>query len=353
MQNFPARLKSARLKRGYSMQELVDRLKGQISVQAISRYENGVMKPTNKTLLLLCKVLEVRPDYFERITTVELGEAFYRKLSSLPIKEINSIREYVIDYLERFGEIEEILDDFVKTDLSMKFYSVKQVEDVEKVAEEVREKLKIHDSPIAKVIELLEEKGLKIVGVSPNTKGFDGFATLMNDQYPIIVYNKDNPIDRIRFTVLHELAHLILDLPEDLTHRQEEMYVNRFASAMLIPQNKMFEKFGYSQRSNIHLKELAIVKQEYGISMAALLYRAKDLGIISKFTFQEQIKLFKRLKIWKQEPEKLQYKEEPNRFLQLLCRGLAEEIISTSKAAYLYDMKLGAFLNLITQIDTH
>lgn len=53
----------------------------------------------------------------------------------------------------------------------------------------------------------------------------------------------------------------------------------------------------------------------------------------------------------KVEPAVFAGKEEPRRFFQLLCRGISEEIISSSKAAQLYGMKLAAFRKELLRIE--
>ena len=69
---------------------------------------------------------------------------------------------------------------------------------------------------------------------------FDGLATIINDKYPVIVINKNFNVERKRFTLLHELGHLLLELPE-CEIKYEESVCNRFASEFLFPINLVFK----------------------------------------------------------------------------------------------------------------
>ncbi|WP_245189514.1 ImmA/IrrE family metallo-endopeptidase [Lunatimonas salinarum] len=85
------------------------------------------------------------------------------------------------------------------------------------------------------------------------------------------------------------------------------------------------------------------MKQQYGISMQALVYRAKDLGLISENYLKQFYIVFTQLGYRSSEPVAYEGVEHSNRFSQLLFRALAEEFISISKAAALKNQKLAEF----------
>lgn len=335
--------------KGYSMQDLVDKLSGKISKQAISRYENGAMEPTNLNILYLSKALGVKVDYFERETTVDFQKPSYRKFSRLPVKEQNRIEHIVIDYLERYLELESIIGEQNRIDFFEGQYLIRNFEEVENAAIDLRNKLGLGEDPLHNIVEMFEEKGIKVVEIKADL-AFSGFATTINNNQPIVVLNVNEAIslDRRRFTALHELGHLVLKFHE-IDKKKEEYYCNRFAGAILIPKSRMIQKIGRN-RNNIHMKELLFLKQEYGISMQAALYRAKDLDIISNYQFSHQMSVFSKMGFRKNEPGSFCGEERSNRFLQLLCRGIAEEIISISKAAALNNMKVAEFMEVLTML---
>jgi Zn-dependent peptidase ImmA (M78 family) len=174
---------------------------------------------------------------------------------------------------------------------------------------------------------------------------FSGMSTYIDEKTPVIVLN-DSPdikLDRKRFTALHELAHLLLDFKEGIDEKLEERLCDTFAGAMLLPKEKMVEMFGGTHRTSIIWKELVQVKELYGISIRATLYRLKMHGIITDFDLTKYMKEHSKFYGRKNEPGKYQGEEAPKRFRQLLYRALAEEIVTTSKAASLAGMTMAAF----------
>ena len=169
---------------------------------------------------------------------------------------------------------------------------------------------------------------------------FDGLAASVN-QMPIIVVGSNWPGDRQRFTLAHELGHLMLAgrLAKEV---DEEMACNRFAGTFLIPRQSVIQELG-AHRNFIEPKELALLKEEFGLSMAGILYRARDLGIVSSAWRDEQTKLF-RIKGWNiTEPGKPYPAEKAHIFEQLVFHALAEDYIGESKAAELMKISLTTF----------
>jgi len=110
MKNFGERLQSARIMAGLSMDRLVEKLGGAVSKQSISKYERGLMKPEDSSLLLhLSQALNVSVDYFFRDSVVSLDSVDFRKKAGLGAKELSSIIEQTRDELERYLELEALL----------------------------------------------------------------------------------------------------------------------------------------------------------------------------------------------------------------------------------------------------
>lgn len=347
MNFIPERLKSARAMNGASLQDLADRLKGlghSISKQAISKYELGVSVPNSEMVGLLSKILNVRPDYFYSDFKIEFSEIEYRKLQSYPNKEAQRIIEISRNELRRYLELEELLSIETKFKNPLEDFIISDLSSVDDAADELRELWGLGQNPIPNVIELLEDYHIKVIELESDVK-LDGFFTVANDKYPIIVLNKsklDSKADRKRFTAAHELGHLVLNLKHISEENIREKYCLYFASSFLFPKDKMFKELG-PKRSKLSINELIALKQEYGLSMQAITYRAKDLGIINESTFRQMFRMFTQQGYRINEPVDFDGKEQSNRFRQLLFRALAEEVISFSKAAALSNQKLSEF----------
>jgi Zn-dependent peptidase ImmA (M78 family)/transcriptional regulator with XRE-family HTH domain len=340
---FGNRIKSARLLAGLSLRELASLLEGRVSHTAINKFEKGELMPDAKVLTALARLLNVNTDYFLRPKTVEITKIEFRKRNSLASKHRRSINESVIDHIERYLELEGFLQ--IKNAFSnpVSRLMICNADDVEKAAEKILDVWRVGFNAIPNVVELLENKEVKVIEIAADEK-FDGLSGWANDEIPVVVINRDFSIERKRFTALHELGHLLLNFDKGLDHREVEKLCHRFAGAMLLPRPSIFNELGL-KRKTISLNELIFVKESYGISMAATMSRAKDLGIISNDQYVQ-------FRIWVNRNERHKKEigmgsfrgiEQSTRFKQLLYRATAEEIISMSKAASLGNMKLAEF----------
>ncbi len=340
---FAERFKSARLMNGFSLQDLADALHGKLSRQALHRYEKGEVIPDAEKINMLSKALKVSSDYFFRTTKVELNDVEYRKLSKMPQKEVSIINETTKEYLSRYLELEEIigLPNEFENHLA-DFGIVTTYEQVNKAAEILRDKWSLGTGPIFNIVELLEDKNIKVVRLNVD-EDFDGLQTFVNGNIPVVAYNerKANKPDRIRFTLLHELAHLLLKFG-NITERQKEILCHQFAGAMLLPEKAIKAELG-EHRNKLSTLELGNIKKQYGISMQAIVMRAKACGIINEHYTKQFFFLIKQMNWRVDEPVEYQGIEESNRFEQLLFRALIEDQISMSKAASLSNQSLAEF----------
>src|SRR5690606_39213974 len=154
---------------------------------------------------------------------MKMGEISYQKRQKFRVKDRKGLEERAKDVLERYLELEQILN--IATDFSLSFMdrSIQSNEDVEKVAFDLRKAWKLGNDPIFNLIELLEDNKIKVIEIE-SADTFDGLSAWANDgTIPVIVLNKINikSLDRIRFTALHELGHLILNL-DGYTEKQKE-----------------------------------------------------------------------------------------------------------------------------------
>jgi len=183
----------------------------------------------------------------------------------------------------------------------------------------------------------LEKPLIKIFEVH-NVHNFDGLSAKVGDIH-IIVINMDLPTDRIRFTIAHELAHILCKFPED---SKKEKYCHAFAGAFLLPK-EILERELMKKREQITIWELEELKQLYGISIQAIIKRANMLGIVSDF-FYRNFQIMLNKKGWKiKEPVEYVGKEEAIRFKQLLHYAVSEEIITLSRGAEISNMNLSDF----------
>jgi Zn-dependent peptidase ImmA (M78 family) len=191
------------------------------------------------------------------------------------------------------------------------------------------------------MIDTLESHGVMIIVTDiESKKKFDGLACTI-EETPIVVISTYQPGDRQRFTLAHELGHLVLKgrLQEGM---DEEKACNHFAGAFLLPRESLFQHLG-TLRSAIEGRELFMLKHEFGISMMAVLMRSGQCGVISENLQKRYFMQFSKLGWRTKEPGEQYPNETTYLFKQLVYRALGEDYIGESKAAELLKMSLSNF----------
>ena len=330
------RIKQARKIRGMSQRELAKR--AEVSAQAISKYERDINAPSSGVLLRLSKALGVGVEFFVRPKSVVQITPDYRRRCALPRKKEAALIAGIADWLERYIEIERILRP-EGGGLGFEFppgfpRAVSSMEDVEAAALDLRRAWDLGSDPIENLVHLLEDRGIKVGVIDlEDGVGFDACTFYAGDDVRalVVVARGDLPGDRQRFSIAHELGHLMIEPGGDL---DAEKAAHRFAGAFLVPEKAArFElELGEGGRRNLSDFELLALKQKYGMSMQAWIYRAKDLGIISEERAEGLFKKFRARGWHKTEPGAQIPPEWPMRFELLVNLALAEEAISKRRA---------------------
>jgi len=355
--SFPIRLASARKMKGFSLQKLAELLGEPFNKQLLNRLESGMQSPSSDQLIRLSESLGRTIDYLMKPNDIKIQQIDFRKTISVGKKVTDRILEVSNEYLERYLELEDLLG----LDSNLKFnpksvcieYNSKKA--ILEEANKVRNKdWEVGKDALGSIIPILESQGVKVF-VLEDLDGdlidekFSGFSTLINNTIGFIVINGNPNVSlvRRRFTLLHEFAHLYLNL-DGIQDREAEKLCDAFAGAILIPNERLIETFGES-RTQIHISELKLFKAEYGSSLSSIMYGLYSNGVISKSYFTNWMIDYNRY-YRKNECNGYSGAEKSNRFMQLLLRALTTEIISESKAAALNNQKTGDFLKSLDSL---
>lgn len=343
------RVRQGRRMAGLNQRQLAD-MAG-VSAQAISKYERNLDVPGSNVLLRLARAMGVSVEFFLRQQSLTKVEPKFRKRQTLSIKKERTLLSQVSDWLERYLEIDAILSSegvglqFVYPDGFPR--EIASFKDAETAAEDLRRAWDLGIGPVENLTDLLESKGFKIGVMDADTK-FDACTFQAENDLAVtaIVTRSNMPGDRQRFSMAHELGHLMLRLKG----LDEEKAANRFASAFLVPDAAArFELRG--RRTDLSLYELHLLKHKYGMSMMAWIYRAQDLGIISEAKARDLFKIFSSKGWRKQEPGDSIPAEIPSRFERLVMGAMADNIISESRAGELLGMPVRVFIS--KEAETH
>jgi Zn-dependent peptidase ImmA (M78 family)/transcriptional regulator with XRE-family HTH domain len=327
-----ARIKQARLACGLTLEVLAERLtanKQPITKAALSKYELEKSVPKPSLLLAIADLLGVRASYFTEQGQAEVNWIAFRKLAKMTAKHQEQVKAFASHVVENQLWLQSLLFPNQCSDFPAA-RPAKSLDDAECVACELRHAWRLGDSPIDSLTSRVEDSGGVIVGCREISRGFDGLAGRTNDGFPVAVVSMQVPDDRRRYNLAHELGHLLMEC-SGIDPKTEEKLANRFASALLVPATAARQELG-TKRRRLDVKELAILKLKYGLSMQGWIRRAFDLEIIENSHYTTLCMMFSRNHWKKIEPVSFEGKEEPSRLKLMTLRALAEGVISKERA---------------------
>ncbi|NTV24724.1 MAG: ImmA/IrrE family metallo-endopeptidase [Chlorobiaceae bacterium] len=348
------RIYQARKAAGLTLVELGAKLG--VSHTAIQKFEQGRLTPSSSQILALAQACGVRSEYFFRTHTVTLEHPEFRKKARFSNADQEKVLFQTAAHAEQWIKLLNIYPTtpiapfMIPDDLPQVIQTYDQIE---VVAEALRNSWQLGMEEIPDICDTLETHGLIVILIDEDNPSFDCLVAnaRTNDSvsYPLIAISKQWPADRQRFTLAHELGHLMLTgrLAEGL---DEEKACNRFAGAFLAPKPSVIQSLG-QQRKGLEWHELYTLKREYGLSMAGWLMRAYQCGVISETARKSLFAQFAK-KGWRtKEPGEPLPAEQPKLFEQLVFRALGEYCISESAAAELLGIPLMTFFRQ-RQLDT-
>lgn len=332
-------LKRIRLLKNLSLKEAGNLLN--MSATAISKYEKGEILPDSKKLIDFSNAYEVKSiDLLKVYNAPEMKFDSFRKKKRLAGQNLELLEELIQDEVTKYLEVIEMNN--INTSIKLKQYSCNSIEEAEKAANDFRNYIKISNKqPISDLINILENLGIIIIQIkNPNNRfdDFDGLSEMVSNIPVIVLLDGIKDGARQRFTIAHELGHLVLNISDEKLDK--EKLCNRFASALLMPKEAVINEFGIS-RGNISFFELIAFKNEFKVSYSAIIYRLKDLSIISEYLYKK-LSIFLSKKIGKNDPKPIQ-PEVSYQFKRIVYKLEADEIISLNKACELLGVTIDEY----------
>lgn len=267
-----------------------------VSAPTISKWRSGLQAPEPDALARLASVVNVSPEWFTRQPAPKSSVPLFRSNASAH----SAARGMLEARLEWAQDVAIGLSEFVdfpKVNLPVRDFTVPEsitASDIERAANECRELWGIGRGPVPDLALAVEGAGIILVREETGVAQIEGLSAWSYSLGRPMVYlsaDKDNAF-RSRFDLAHELGHLILHkhIPratERERHNLMEKQAHAFAGAFLLPA----ETFSNEVRTPITLDGLLLLKQRWGVSVAAILMRLEALEIISA---DEKQLLFKR-----------------------------------------------------------
>ena len=325
--HFGKRLRQVRVARGLTLDALAAAMGGIVTKQAIGKYEKGKALPSALVLNRLAVTLGIKSAALWREPAVQIEFVAYRKRSKLALREREAIESAVGIHLEERVALEDLLGASNDYTVPVQALAANTLEVAEQAAEELRREWDLGLDPIASVVDELEDHHCHVIeldtpdefdGISAIARGKDGAVVA-----GAVVSRRGLPGDRQRLNVCHELGRLILKVPEEA---DAEKLAFRFGAAFLAPAATLRREIG-AKRAWLDLGELLLLKRTFGISLQALLYRLRDLAIISEAHYQRWCVRISQQGWRKVEPAPL-LPEQPRWLERNVRRAVAEGLLT-------------------------
>jgi len=269
----PEMLLLARQARGVSQKELAELLS--VTPGWLSKVEGGIKNITPIQLSRITEILNYPRDFFtnsKRTYGPGISELFHRKRRNVPLKTLDSNQAQM--EIRRMNLL-DMINGLDIGDVEMPTYDLEEFYgNVQDIARAVRAFWKLPSGPIYNVTGAIEEARGIIIPFDFRTNRIDATSCWPPNMPPLIFANLNTPGDRLRFSLCHELGHLVMH--QDVPNPNMEEQANDFAAEFLMPERDIRPYF-----TEVSVEKLATLKSFWKVSMSALLKRAKDIGEIT------------------------------------------------------------------------
>lgn len=289
----------ARESRGYSQTELARRL--QVTQGYISKLEASLIEIPDDRLPAIAAALDYPPEFF--LQRPRFGDSpclFHRKRQTLRVTDLRRIEaETTIAGLV----VRNVMHGLeVETERTFPMMDIDEYGSPEEVAQRVRRHWRLPSGPMKNLVRAIEVAGGIVVRHAFGTQKIDAISQWPSGERPLFLVNVDIPWDRVRFTLAHEVGHLVMHA---VPSSEMEAEAGRFAAEFLMPADEIAPDL-----VNATLPKLVALKGFWRVSIAALVRQARDLGGITPRQYRYLYMQLGRLGYRKVEPHPIA-PEEP------------------------------------------
>lgn len=277
------KLVEARKARGYTISEMSKMLG--VSRPAVDKYEKGLMRPGIDVLQRYIELLEFPMTYFQSPIPKDVlpqTAILHRSLATATASSRDKVSvraewmKRIMLFLSQHLEFPEIT---IKIPHGRR---IRSGDEIELVAEQVRKEWGLGLGPIDNLTILLQNNGVFVARTAVRVEKSDACSRWVgNRAYAFLTADKEAAV-RSRFDLAHEMGHILLHYVEEGTLTRElikelDKEANRFAGAFLLPRETFAREI-----ISTSLEHFIYLKKRWKVSIAAMVYRCKDLGILSE-----------------------------------------------------------------------
>ncbi|MBW4721979.1 helix-turn-helix domain-containing protein [Saccharothrix obliqua] len=304
------------------------------SPTAVAAWESGAKRPTAATVAQLALSLAVDPGFFavrpDDVAT-RSGPPHFRSLrstSQLARDQASAYGQVAVDVARGLERHVEFPDPDVP-DLPVAADDP-DGDGPERAARLVRERWGLGPGPLGHLVRALEHRGVLVVFSPPRSASVDAYS-FDSGLRPVVVLNPvKHDYYRQRFDVAHELGHLVMHGDAEPGGRVVEDQAHRFAAELLMPAAEIRGLLPASMGGAVW-ESLARLKERWGVSIQALLYRARWLGRLGDVSYRNAMATISARGWRRGEPGLVTAMEQPSllpRAVELLAQaGVGEDAL--------------------------
>jgi len=280
---------------------------------AVSQFEAGFTSPSAATIVKMAKALGV-PAPFLELPIDTTTEGFFRSLRRTSVghrRQARALAHLAHDVAAAAST--KALPPTAVPSIPVVDLDAPRSE-LEEAAAQVRARLGLPRGPIENMVELLEAMGVVVVRLPMDTSDVDAFSLPFHDRPVVVLAADKRDRARSRFDAAHELGHLVVHGDQVWGLKEVEDQAHRFAAAFLMPERDIADELP----TRADWPVLFELKRKWQVSLAALLMRARTLGIMSEAHYVAAVKAASARGWRRAEPVPLGEPERPMRFAALL-----------------------------------
>jgi Zn-dependent peptidase ImmA (M78 family)/transcriptional regulator with XRE-family HTH domain len=254
-----------------------------VTPAAITQYEQGRTRPGRATLAALALQLGLPPAFFVPSglpSTVSEASTHFRSLRSTT----RTTRLHLLARLRLLSQLIDLVDEHV----ALPAVDVPRLDVAPgraaagEAAREVRTRWGLGDGPITHTVRMLEAHGVIVTRPRVDSSAVDAFSCWLGDRPVVVLASDKDDGARSRFDGPHELGHLVTHHEAEPGDPDHERDAHAFAAEFLMPEAAIRAELP----ARLSWSRYIELKARWGVSIAALVRRARDLDVITQYAYE-------------------------------------------------------------------
>lgn len=310
-----------------------------ITQAMFSKIENRLVEPSQEVVAAIAAALDYPVEFFYQNERAFAFPHFHHrkrsKLNARPLAKIHALiniqRQHITRLLKAHNN--EPAKPIPEFDLKQRYRSPAEI------ARMMREYWMLPRGPIEDLTSTIEAAGGIVIQCEFGTTLLDAISFRAPGLPPLFFMNRDVPSDRYRFTLAHELGHMIMHShPDD--DEEMESAADQFAANFLMPASDVRPYL-----TDLSFGKLARVKGYWRVSIKALIRRCYDLKMMTTWQYKNLSIQYNKAGYMRGEPNPLPA-EKPGALSKLVAFHMRQLGFSAADLAKLLYLNEGEFRRL-------